>query len=254
MTAVTLDRSDPTPLWQQLQGRLLARIRAGDFADSFPGELALTEQYGVSRQTVRQALRALRADGTLVAERGRQPRVAPPAEITQPMGALYSLFAAVESAGLPQNSVVRALGVRADAVVAERLDLEGSTPLVYLERLRLAGTEPLALDRVWLPASIARPLLDVDFSHTSLYGELRARTGVSLDHGTEQIRAVLPTPAERRQLRCEPDAAAFSIGRLGHASGTPVEWRHTLVRGDRFALAAEFSGRTGYQLVGTHKR
>ncbi|WP_240686845.1 GntR family transcriptional regulator [Amycolatopsis suaedae] len=246
-----LDRSSDVPLWRQLQQRLLRRIRAGEFDTTFPGELALAEEYGVSRQTVRQALRELRADGTLVAERGRQPRVAPAAEIVQPLGALYSLFAAVEAAGLPQRSVVRTLDVRADAVVSERLSLEGSTPLLYLERLRLAGNDPLALDRVWLPAELARPLLDADFGHTSLYGELHRRTGIRLDHGQEQIRAVIPTPAERAQLECADDAAALSICRLGTVAGTPIEWRHTLVRGDRFALTAEFSGRTGYRLVGT---
>ena len=28
-----------------------------------------------------------------------------------------------------------------------------------------------------------------------------------------------------------------------------MEWRHTLIRGDRFSLIAEFSPRTGYQLT-----
>nr|WP_312871585.1 GntR family transcriptional regulator [Amycolatopsis acididurans] len=246
-----LDRESTAPLWRQLQGLLLRRIEGGEFANRFPGELALAEEYGVSRQTVRQALRELRAGGILVAERGRQPRVAPPAEITQPVGALYSLFAAVEAAGLKQYSVVRTLDVRADAVVAERLGLEASAPLLYLERLRLAGDEPLALDRVWLPAELAEPLLDADFQHTSLYGELFRRAGLRLDHGCEQIRAVIPTAAERAQLRCDEQAAALSISRLGTASRRPVEWRHTLVRGDRFALTAEFSGRVGYRLLGS---
>ncbi|GAA3524012.1 GntR family transcriptional regulator PhnF [Amycolatopsis ultiminotia] len=246
-----LDRSGGQPLWRQLRERLLVRINAGEFDDAFPGEFALAEEYGVSRQTVRQALRELRADGTLVAERGRQPRVATATEIVQPLGALYSLFAAVEAAGLSQNSVVRTLDIRADAVVAERLSLEGSTPLLYLERLRLAGDDPLAVDRVWLPAEIARPLLGADFQHTSLYGELHRRAGIRLDHGEEQIRAVVPTAAERALLGGDPGTAAFSICRLGTSAGTPVEWRHTLVRGDRFALTAEFSGRTGYRLVGT---
>jgi len=111
-------------------------------------------------------------DGVVVAERGRQPRVAPPPEIQQPMGALYSLFASVEAAGLAQHSIVRRFDTRADAVVADRLCLDASTPLVYLERLRLAGDEPLALDRVWLPAALAAPLLGADFTHTSLYAEL----------------------------------------------------------------------------------
>jgi len=248
---MALDRGGATPLWRQLQGELLARMDAGEFADRFPGELALVEHYGVSRHTVRQALSGLRADGVVVAERGRRPRVAEPPEIQQPMGALYSLFASVEASGLAQRSVVRTLDLRADAVVADRLDLEGSTPLLYLERLRLAGGEPLALDRVWLPAAVAAPLLAADFTHTSLYAELHARTGIRLDHGHEDVRAVVPTAAERSRLHCPPTAAAFSIDRLSHADGRPVEWRHTLVRGDRFALTADFSAHAGYQLTGS---
>ncbi|GAB3476262.1 GntR family transcriptional regulator [Amycolatopsis cihanbeyliensis] len=254
MAGSTLDRDTSVPLWRQLQRHLLTRVRAGEFADYVPGELALVEEYGVSRQTVRQALRQLRADGVIISERGRQPRIAPIPEISQPVGALYSLFASVQAAGLSQHSVVRTFDVRADAIIAERLDLEASTPLVYLERLRLAGEEPLALDRVWLPESLARPLLDADFRHTSLYDELDRRTGIRLDRGSEQIHAVVPTPAERVQLRCDAAAAAFSVSRIGHAEGRPVEWRHTVVRGDRFALTAEFSGRAGYRLVGSPGR
>jgi GntR family transcriptional regulator len=249
MATRTLDRVGSEPLWQQLQRELLTRLNAGEFRDQFPGEMALVEEYGVSRHTVRQALRQLRADGVIVAERGRQPRVAPPPEITQPLGALYSLFASVEAAGLPQHSIVRAFDTRADALIAERLDLEASTPLIYLERLRLAGDEPLALDRVWLPASLATPILQADFTHTGLYAELAARAGIRLDHGREDVHAVIPTAAERTQLQCAHDVAAFSINRLSHAQGRPVEWRHTLVRGDRYALTAEFSAHIGYRLI-----
>ncbi|MDT7723692.1 MAG: GntR family transcriptional regulator [Actinomycetota bacterium] len=249
MASRTLDRAGSGPLWEQLRNELVTRLDAGEFTEQFPGEMALVEEYGVSRHTVRQALRQLRADGVIVAERGRQPRIAPPPEIEQPMGALYSLFASVEAAGLPQHSIVRAFDTRADALVAERLGLESSTPLVYLERLRLAGDDPLALDRVWLPASLAVPLLKADFAHTSLYGELTARTGIRLDRGHEDVHAVIPTAAERAQLQCPHDVAAFSINRLSFSQGSPVEWRHTLVRGDRFALTAEFSARSGYQLT-----
>lgn len=251
MTEGTLDRGAGSPLWKQLQQDLVRRLRDGEFDDAFPGELALVEDYQVSRHTVRQALGKLRADGLILAERGRQPRVAAAPEIRQPMGALYSLFSSVEAAGLSQHSVVRALGLRADGVVAGRLDLEGSTPLVHLERLRFAGDEPLALDRVWLPASLAEGLLGADFGNTSLYRELAERSGIRLDYGREDIRALNPTPAERALLRCPPDAAIFSINRLGQAQGRKVEWRHTVVRGDRFALAAEFSAHAGYRLTPT---
>jgi GntR family transcriptional regulator len=251
MAASTLERSGKVPVWLQLREDLVRRLESGEFAGRFPGELELTREYGVSRHTVRQALAQLRADGLVLAERGRQPRVAPRSEIEQPLGALYSLFASVEQGGQEQHSVVRALDVRADGVVAARLGLEESTPLVYLERLRGAGGEPLALDRAWLPRSVAEPILEADFTHTGLYRELAARAGLVLDHGREEIHAATPTGPERTLLHCPPGTAAFSIHRLGRARGRAVEWRHTLIRGDRFALTAEFSGESGYRLIWT---
>ena len=241
-----LDRRSPLPLWAQLRADLQRRLAAGAFTDTFPGELALVGEYGVSRHTVRTALRELRADGIVVAERGRRPRLAGPATITQPLGALYSLFASVESAGLRQASIVRARDLCADGVIADRLGLEASTPLFHLERLRLAGGEPLALDTVWLPAEIAAPLLE---ANTALYDELAARTGIRLEGGREHIRAVVPTRAQQRLLGIPHSTGVLAIDRLGYAGGRPVEWRHTLIRGDRFSLIAEFSPRTGYQLT-----
>ena len=248
MAPRALDRTTHEALWRQLQRALLERLDAGEFTEHFPAESTLVEEYGVSRHTVRQALAQLRADGVVTAERGRQPRIAHPAEIQQPVGALYSLFASVEAAGLPQRSIVRTCETRADALVAERLELEASAPLVYLERLRLADEQPLALDRVWLPADLAAPLLEVDFTRTGLYQELAHRAGIRLHHGHEDIHAVQPTPQERAHLKCPEHVAAFSIHRRGHTRSRPVEWRHTLVRGDRYAVAADFSAATGYQL------
>lgn len=73
--AEALERTGDRPLWAQLQDDLLRRIRAHEFDASFPGELALTEEYEVSRHAVRRALGQLRADGVVVAERGRSPRL-----------------------------------------------------------------------------------------------------------------------------------------------------------------------------------
>ncbi len=238
--AAPVDRSSPLPLWSQVQHDIEQRVRRGDFADSFPGEMALVEDYGVSRHTVREALRSLRQSGLVDAARGRAPKVADN-EIAQPQGSLYSLFSSVQSAGRHQRSIVRTLDARADAAAATRLGLEESTPLIYLERIRLADDEPLAMDRVWLPARIAAALLDADFSQTSLYAELDRRCDVRLTGGREEIRAAIPTPAERILLDLPDDAAAFAIDRTGELRGQLVEWRQTIVRGDRFILRTDFA-------------
>lgn len=238
-----LTRSADVPLWVQLLADLRARLASGEFTDRFPGELALVEEYAVSRHTVREALRQLRTEGRVTAARGRKPRLAP-VEVEQQLGALSSLFSAVESCGLEQRSIVRALDVRSDGVIATRLLLEESVPLVYLERVRLAGEEPLALDRVWLPADVATPLLTVDFTRTALYDELLTHCGLRLTGGREQVRAVVPLRGERELLRIPAGVALLAVERTGCLDGRPVEHRQTFVRGDRFALTAQYDGRS----------
>ena len=245
---VTLDRDSPLPLWAQLADDLRRRVGDGEFVEAFPSELALVETYGVSRNTVRDALRRLRAEGTVVAGRGRRPRLGAQVEIEQPLGALYSLYSSVEAAGLQPTSVVRSLVECRDPEIAARLELASDAVLVHLERLRLADQEPLAIDRVWFPASIAAPLLSVDFTHVGFYDELVGRTGIRLTGGRERLRAVVPNRAERTALRLPAGVAAFAIERLGYVRERPVEWRHTLVRGDRFSVVAEFAAGIGYRL------
>lgn len=250
VAARELDRQGSPPLWMQLLADLRRRLDGDEFGAAFPGELALVSEYRVSRHTVREAVRRLREEGVVVAGRGRAPRRAGPEEIEQSLGALYSLFSSVEATGRVPRSVVRTLDVRADGVVAVRLGLEESTPLVHLERLRLADGEPLAVDRVWVPERLAAPLLEVDFGRTGFYDELAARCGVRVTGGSERIRAVVPGPAECTLLGIGPGVAAFAIDRLGSAAGIPVEWRQTVVRGDRFTVTAQFSTRDGYRMDG----
>ena len=242
-----LNRESPLPLWAQLFDDLSSRLTSGDFSGDFPAEMDVAAEYGVSRNTVREAMRRLRADGVVIAERGRRPRIVLDAEIEQPLGALYSLFASVEAAGLKQTSLVRRLEIRSDEKVSPHLGLEPGAPLFYLERLRLAGGEPLALDRVWMPEGIGTSLMTADFTHTALYDELFSRTGMRLTMGSERIRAVVPSQGELDLLQLPTGAAALAIDRVAHGQGELVEWRQTLIRGDRFSLVAEFSTRSGYQ-------
>lgn len=243
-----LDRADPLPLWAQLRDHLGRRIGAGEFEDdAFPSEHALQVEYDVSRHTVRQALRELRTQGLITVRRGRGVSVRP-VPIEQPLGALYSLFQSVEQAGLSQRSVVRCLDERADGVIAARLGLEESTPLVYVERLRCAGETPLAVDRAWMPAAHTRDLLHADFSHTGLYVQLRQRCGIQVTAGNEHLQAAMPSAAERELLQLPETEAALRIHRLGLVEHHPFEWRTTLVRGDQFAVSAQWSPHRGYAL------
>ena len=68
---MALDRSNPLPLWAQLESDLKRRLDAGEFDERFPTDHELVQQYDVSRHTVREAIGHLNRSGILRRERGR---------------------------------------------------------------------------------------------------------------------------------------------------------------------------------------
>ena len=249
MDSPRLDRSSTLPLWAQLETALRRAIDAGEFDDRFPTDLELTRRFDVSRHTVREAVGRLQADGLLTRVRGRGTVVERP-EFEQRLGALYSLFSSIEAAGVEQRSEVLGVGMVTDGDVAARLGLPADAELFRLERVRFADDVPLAIDTAWLPDDIGRPLLEADFTHTALYDEIDQRSQRRPDRGWERIAPVVPSPAEREILGCGADEAAFRVERLGQHGDTAVEWRGTLIRGDRYRFFADWSasGRGGLRM------
>jgi GntR family transcriptional regulator len=227
------------PLWARVLADLRGRMASGEFAARFPGDAELVTHYGVSRHTVREAVRRLQEEGLLERRRGQGSFLVGPA-IEQPLGTMYSLFRSVEATGATQESLVRVLERRHDDKAAAMLGCVGE-PLIYLERLRLADGEPIALESAWLPAAVAEPLLEVDFRRTALYEELRRRCGVRLTSGWERIRPAMPDRTARDALGLDAGAPVFGIERFSLAEQHPIEWRHSLVRSDRFFFVARWS-------------
>lgn len=244
MPVTPVDRTSPLPLWAQVEADLRKRVEAGEFDEAFPTDLELTHAYDVSRHTVREAIRHLNKTGILKRERGRGT-VVNKAEFEQSLGTLYSLFHAVEATGVEQVSELIRCELVVEPSAAAQLGVGEGVELVVIERVRLAAGEPLALDRAWLPARIARGLLDVDWSHTALYDELESSGMPVPNQGWERLTPVIPSASDRTRLAMRKSDAAFFLERLGTRDGEPVEWRTTTIRGDRYRFVSEWS--TGEQ-------
>ncbi|MDN6170338.1 MAG: GntR family transcriptional regulator [Micrococcaceae bacterium] len=227
------------PLWQAVQDRLKERIDRGEFVDGFPGEMALADEYEVSRSTIRAALAPLRRAGLLSAQRGRQSSVVNVVD-EQRFGPVYSLFAAVENAGMTQRSVVEGAQLRRSATAAAHLGLAADAELVFISRTRYADRDVIAVDDTWLPADLAASVLEADLRHTALYEVLRRRCSITLSAGHETLHALASDGAQSRRLACPEGTAVFFIERLGLAGEQAVEWRETLIRGDRFTVTTSY--------------
>jgi GntR family transcriptional regulator len=232
-----LDRSSPLPLWAQLADDLRRRAAAGEFGERLPSEPELVAEYSVSRNTVREAMRRLHTEGLIRRQRGRGTTLVD-IEIEQTLPGLYSLASTIEDRGLEERSDVLVIDTRPAGDSAAHLEVAQDTEVVYVERLRYAGREPLALARSWLPADLAAPLLDADLTRGSVYDALRALSDVRIDGGWERIAPAIPSPTERSALRLPRGQAVFHIERVASTGRRPVEWRTSVVRGDRYRLTS----------------
>ena len=236
-----LNRRSGEPLWVQILADLQSRLDTGEFEERFPSDIELTGRYNVSRQTVREAVRRLHEDGRLERSRGRGTFVRP-RSLEQTLGTIYSLYRSAEEQGFVQESLVRYLEERTDPVAAAALGCRSDEPLVYLERLRLIDSSPVVLDCSWLPKSIAAPILESDFHRTALYIELETRCGIRPDSGWEHVTPVMPSALQRELLGLRPRVPAYGVERLACQGDLKVEWRHGVVRADRFAFVTRWSG------------
>ena len=240
MTRVPLDRTSPVPLWAQLLTDLRARVANGEFDDRFPTDEELRQEYEVSRQTVREAARRLQVEGVIVRERGRGSSLAG-SSLEQPLHALYSLAHTAQDLGLREHSEVLVLRIEPAGDAAGPLELDPDADAVFVERLRYVGDEPMSLHRSWLPADRTAGLLDAHLRTGSLYDALATCCGVRVTGGREWIRPAIPDAAMRRLLHLGAKGAVLVVERLATAGGTPVEWRRSVIRGDRYVFRADWS-------------
>ncbi|MHB8218767.1 MAG: GntR family transcriptional regulator [Acidimicrobiales bacterium] len=238
-----LDHASPLPLWAQIHADLRRRLLVGEFQHHVPSEEELVADYGVSRGTVRQALARLTEDGLVERRRGRGTFVVDPGHLDRSPG-VGSLAITLRSLGVAESSVVRCREMRQAGAAAQSLGIARNEPVVYVERLRLGDGEPLALDRSWMPASIASELLEADLTSGSLYSALARHCGVTVTGGSEHIRPAAGSPQERALLLLPPDEALFIMERVAMDGTVAVEHRRTLLRGDRYELFATWGAQT----------
>jgi DNA-binding GntR family transcriptional regulator len=237
MTEWPLDRSSPIPLYFQIAENFKKAIEDGTLqpGDRLDNELDLTEQLGVSRPTVRQAVQRLVEQGLVVRRRGIGTVVQPPRILRSV--ALTSLYDdLLASHRRPETTVLNATEVAADAEVAGFLGLQPGARVLSVERLRFADGTPLAIMHNYLPAGLLHGRAEDVLEKTGLY-ELLRNQGVQLHAGEQVIGARQATPREAKLLQAPRGATVLTMRRTtSDTSGKPVEHGTHAYLADRYSF------------------
>lgn len=235
MARFQLERG-PIPLHHQVFRDLRAALDANEWApgERMPTERELAERYGCSLITIRHALGELVREGRIERSRGRGTFVLQP-RIDRDIAGTMSFAEEMQRRGLdPATRVVTARIEAAGNAVAGALGLPTDAPVVYLERVRLGGGEPLILEQARLPAERFPGLLAFDFERRSLYDILAERYATPIVRARESVEPVMLRAREAKLLEVPARSLALQIQGLAFAAdGQPVETARSFVRGDR---------------------
>jgi GntR family transcriptional regulator len=235
------DRNRPEPLWHQAELALSALITNGTWAEGaqIPNEDRLSRMLGVSRITVRHALRNLEEAGLLRREHGRGTFVRS-ARVIAGVRGLTSFTQEMANLGLEAGSrLLELTEIPASAEVASALEVKAGTPAIRLRRLRLGNNAPIGIQTVHMPAARVPGFAQIEDPGGSLYETLRARYGIVPREAREVYRVGTVADGDAALLEIPAGSPVFVVERITSDADGAFEFTVSTMRGDRYEIRSK---------------
>ena len=232
------DRRRPEPLWHQVELTLRDLIERGEWSigSQIPNEDRLSEMFGISRITVRHALRNLEASGFVRREHGRGTFVRGGVKVVGMRG-LTSFTEEMHTLALsPSTTLVDAREVSADEEVAEALQITTGDPVIRLHRLRLGDNKPIGIQVTHLPAFRVPGLVEEAGDIQSLYAWLKERHDITPVHAREVYRVGSITESDADLIGQPAGTPAFEVHRITYDARGVFEFGVSTLRADRYEI------------------
>ena len=235
----TAKRATITPRYQRVADDLTKRIGSGKYpvGGYLPTEMELCRQYGISRHTVREALRQLRDAGLISRRRRIGTEVVarmPKASYRQPTNSISDLLQYAEET---QLSILETKPIVCDAALAEMLECREGAKWLRVNSLRAVpgDARPVCMTTAYLDLRLP----DLEKNLEALTGPISAMLervyGIQIARIEQSIQAVRLGKRHAKLLRAlEGGPALRAIRRYYDNNGRLVELSNAIHPGERF--------------------
>jgi GntR family transcriptional regulator len=229
------------PRYREIEQSLRSRVATMRPGERLPSDSDLCVEFGVSRMTARHAMQRLAEEGLVQRDPGRGSFVAePPAH--RRTNNLMSFTSEMRRKGRSPSSRLIACELRPPTgAEAADLRLEPGESVVCLRRIRMADSQPIAIESSVLRGRCADVVLAADLEDHSLHETLvaggfvptRGHATINAEGATEEDAALLgitrgePLLVERRVILDQ--------------RGKPLERTESRYAADRYALDVGFN-------------
>ncbi len=208
------------PKYHQLAAYLRKHIQDGSWPIGalLPSEMQLVEQFSVSRNTVREAMKELENSGYIFRVHGKGSYVSS-IRLNQRFNNLTSFSEDISLAGMtPGHRNFEIRKVRSSGFIATKLQVPAESECLFLHRLLLADGLAFIIVKTYLPFHWLE-MAGIDISEASLgegslYGFLKERYGVVFAKTSTTAKAARATSEESRVLEIPRGSPVLATERL----------------------------------------
>lgn len=250
-----VDKLNARPIYLQIKDGLIAAIERGELrpGQKIPSARDLSDQMGVSRMTVLQAIRELTHQGKLFSVTGKGTFVGHAEKLEPNIRTVWGFTDTFRAEGYKTGSQLILFDVvNADAHAAEALQVSENTSLYRLARKRLLNDQPVGIETTHLVRSDVPGLEQFDWNKESLYTVLRQHYGLDPVCGRNYIEAAAADDITARLLSIPKNTPVLSTERITCLHNLhPVELVHSFYRADRMRLLVEMTSENPINMLST---
>lgn len=238
-----LNRDGPTALYMQIADLLRSDIDAGTFAtdSKLPAENELTQRFGVSRVTVRQAIAQLLAEGYVVSKQGKGTFVSR-TKFLHDLKPMRGFYDALIAQGVEPKTKLLEFTLASASESVRQAFRTTDADCFQLKRLYLVDEEPIALVVSTLPPE-ARGLTWEQVSRNPIYVLLENVLKLSVTRAEVRIRAGTAGASVGQALGLSAKAAVLVMERESFGSdGTLRERTSFYIRPENYEFSLSVQG------------
>lgn len=193
------------PMYRQIADALREKISAGELkpGDALPTESSLQEAFNVSRVTVRQALKLLTEEQIVESIQGSGTYVKEE-RVNYDIYQLTGFYEKLADRNVDTHSEVSIFEVlKADAKLAEKLNLSHDDKVWHVKRVRFIKQKPVNLEETWMPLALF-PDLTWEVMENSKYHYVEQIKKLVIDRSEQELVPIMPSEEAIAALPLDP--------------------------------------------------
>lgn len=218
----------------EVKNHLIHKINEGFYkaGDKIPSERALSEEYGVSRMTARQAVSALVIDGVVYRETSKGTFVSTKQFSQKNVKSFTQTL--MDQGFEPFTEIIEFAKVHSLGEISTVMGLPYETSYFKIKRLRYGNGVPMALETIYLPVEKCQGLKVEDIGQ-SLYEALEAKFGYVVGRVSNDIDACISSRIMMHLFKVQKPVALLRITGVSYTTeGEMLFYEDSYYRSDLY--------------------